>query len=315
VSLLAVAGTVLGVTAAASASAPTNAKNPISASALARPGAVQSNPRPQVRLSGAALSSAADQCAAWASDAGFANNGYLTGSLTTAVAVALAESNCDPRQCWDNTLKHACSEASQVPGDSVDRGAWQLNTITWSKTPNACAYAGQCSANAAYFNSQNGGSEFGTFFAPWVTYSSDAYAAYLTAAQQAVNGLKAGKVASGVVGSCLGYPSDRRGAAAQLANCNSNTPQIWHLVGGTLRTSAGLCLTATSSRRTAKVDLMRCNGSAMQRWNIGSFAQLNNPGARRCLSDPVNGTAGDKPGITLVAASCLARDGDAWYKP
>jgi len=45
---------------------------------------------PRIGLAGTALATAARRCAAWAADAGFPNNGYLAGSLTTSVAIALA---------------------------------------------------------------------------------------------------------------------------------------------------------------------------------------------------------------------------------
>ena len=111
--------------------------------------------RPPV-LSGTALATAAGHCAAWAANAGFANNGYLAGSLTTAVAVALAESGCDPAACFDNTTGENCTPPGP-PADSVDRGAWQLNSKVPGATSDKCAFNGPCSATAAYrVESQDG---------------------------------------------------------------------------------------------------------------------------------------------------------------
>ncbi len=266
-----------------------------------------------MHLTGPALTAAADRCAAWASDAGFANNGYMAGSLTTAVAVALAESGCNPAACHDNTHPAtACSEQHEPAGDSLDRGAWQLNNQVKPIFPDSCAYNGPCSAGAAYGTV----SQDGTYFALWVQYSNDHFAGDLWPAQQAVSALRQGTVASAVTGSCLGYSADRRGKKAELANCGTSLSRIWRLVGSTLRTPANLCVAATSRSRSAPVELAKCTGSSLQAWTTRPGAQLYNAGAHRCLDDPVlisNG--GDKPGIVLVAASCNGSQGEGWFKP
>ena len=61
-----------------------------------------------IHLTGAALAAAASKCAQWATNAGFSNDGYLAGGLTTAVAVALAESGCSPAACFDDTRHEQC---------------------------------------------------------------------------------------------------------------------------------------------------------------------------------------------------------------
>lgn len=266
----------------------------------------------QVHLTGAALTTAADQCAAWATDGGFANNGYMAGSLTTAVAVALAESGCNPAACHDNTKGTACTQKTETKADNLDRGAWQLNNKTADAVPDSCAYSGSCAAKDAYKNV----SALGTYFARWVQYSTDNYASNLWAAQVAVNALRQGTVASTVNGSCLGYPLDRRGSKVRLANCGSSTPQIWKLAGSTLRTSGGLCLTATSRSHAAAIEVSRCTGSSMQAWQARPGAQLYNAGAHRCLSDPVLvSKGGSKPGIVLETATCNNTQGEGWFKP
>jgi hypothetical protein len=262
----------------------------------------------QVSMSGAALAAAAARCAAWATDAGFANNGYMAGSLTTAVTVALAESGCDPAACYDNTTARSCREQSQKPGDSVDRGAWQLNSRVTSAVPNSCAYSGPCAARAAYYPV----SQDGTYFARWLTYGTDDYAHYLWPAQRAVNALRGGTVASAMTGSCAGYPDDAAGGLARLENCGSSRGEIWRLAGLTLRTSAGLCLSATSRDASAPVEVARCDRGALQQWRQTAGAQLYNPGSRRCLTDPGSAV---KPGAVLVTARCTAHQNDAWFKP
>jgi hypothetical protein len=262
----------------------------------------------QVHLTGASLTTAASRCARWAANAGFANNGYLAGSLTTAVAVALTESGCSTTACWDDTRHQTCSPRSVRRRDSVDRGAWQLNSKAWGSIPNSCAFSGQCAADAAYAQV----SAFGTFFAPWTSYSIDLYAGMLWAAQKAVNALRQGKIASAVTGSCVGYPADRRGALVRLANCNSRVHQIWRIVGRTLRTPARLCLTATSRRRSAPVRLGRCTHTGLQEWQPRGGALLYNLGAHRCLADP---GGRDIAGTVLATARCAVTRGEGWFRP
>jgi hypothetical protein len=306
-SLLSVAAilTVAGAVVAGLTTSATAASQP-------HPAATRQAPGLHVHLSGAALTTAADQCAVWASNAGFANNGYMGGSLTTAVAIAVVESGCNPAACFDNTKKAACTEKTETPGDAIDRGAWQLDNQTWKSISDSCAYSGQCAADASYLTV----SQDGTFFAPWSTYSSDYFATVLWAAQLAVNGLHAGTVVSAVTGSCLGFASGRNLAPARLANCSENGSQIWRLVGGSIRTAGGLCLAATSSRHAANVEIARCSTSALQRWQAGADAQLYNSGAHRCLADPLWGKpGGDKPGIVLMTTSCSVSQGEGWFKP
>jgi hypothetical protein len=285
----------------------TPADQPHAAAMNGAPG-VESHP------SGAAGLKAADECAAWATEAGFANNGYYGGELTTAVAIALAESGCNPAKCLDDThMSVHCSQTSEPKGDDLDRGAWQLNNEATPVVPDSCAYSGPCSANAAY-SSVSGD---GTYFALWVSYANDQYAKQLPLAQEAVNGLHAGTVASTVINSCLGYSADKAGEKALLANCHAKWSQIWQVAGQTLRTAAGLCLTATSSRHAAPADLSRCTRrNSMQEWIAEPGAELYNPGAHRCLADPTPiDEGGSLPGVVIVATKCSATQEEGWFKP
>jgi hypothetical protein len=295
----------LGIAAALCLTAP--------ASAAAHPSAKVRAAGLRVHLTGAALVAAADRCAAWATDAGFANDGYMAGALTTAVAVALQESGCNPAACFDNTLGKPCTEKTEVPGDSIDRGAWQLNNKVPHAASDSCAYQGPCAAKNAYVWV----SKDGSYFAPWVTYSDDSYASQLwPAAQEAVNALRQGTVASAVIGTCLGFSADRRGARAETGNCGSASSQTWRVAGVTLRTQAGLCLAAASASRPADLTLARCTGSSLQAWQIRPDAELYNTGARRCLADPLPAfSGGDKPGHVLKTEACVNSQGEGWFEP
>lgn len=263
----------------------------------------------QVRIAGVALATAAGRCARWATSAGFSNDGYLAGGLVTAIAVALAESGCTPAACFDDTRHRACSESAMRRADSIDRGAWQLNSKAWRSISDRCAFSGPCAARAAYATI----SAVGTFFARWTQYSTDAYAHYLWPAQRAVSGLRSGTVTSALAGSCLGYPRDRRGTAARLENCGGAGGQTWHLLGSALHTPRGLCLSATSRRRPAVVRLARCSRrSNLQQWRQTRSHQLFNPGAHRCLADP---SGGDKPGLILTTSKCVTTRPQTWFRP
>jgi Ricin-type beta-trefoil lectin domain/Lysozyme like domain len=261
-----------------------------------------------IALSGAALAAAAGRCATWASEAGFAANGYLAGSLTTAVAVALAESGCNPAACFDETTGAAC--AAQVPlSHSVDRGAWQINGRNPGRAAVRCAFSGPCSARAAY----NSFSLDGTYFSRWSTYLFDIYARFLPAAQVAVNALAAGTVPSGLTGWCLGYPSDAAGARAMAEKCGRGaSDEQWTVTGSTLQTSGGLCLAAASRRKSGPVALRACDGSALQRWLPHADAELYNPAARRCLTNP---EAAARPGAVISDLACNGMPDQAWFKP
>jgi hypothetical protein len=260
----------------------------------------------EVHLIGAALATAARRCAVWAADAGFSNDGYDSGGLTIAVAIALAESGCTLAACFDNTRHRPCSPSSVRRADSVDRGPWQINSKAWPQVSNRCAFSGPCAAAEAYSLV----SAVGTFFAPWTEYSLDNYAPFLWPAQQAVSRLRS--VTSALAGSCLGYPHDRPGALALLENCGWRAAEIWRMVGTTLHSAAGLCLSATSYRFSAAVRLARCKRhSRLQEWRSTRFAQLYNPASHRCLADP---SGGDTSGLELTAAACSASRRETWFR-
>jgi Lysozyme like domain/Ricin-type beta-trefoil lectin domain len=298
-------------TAAICLAAPAGAEpagSPPAAAAAAAAPAVQPRSGLQIHLSPASLAAAAGRCARWATNAGFANDGYTSGGLTTAIAIALAESGCSPRACFDDSRHRSCTERSERRSDSVDRGAWQINSRSFRSVSNRCAFSGQCAADAAYTKV----SAVGTYFGRWTTYSIDAFAAYLWAAQRAVSALRRGTVTSALAGSCLGYPADRRGQVARLENCGTPAHEIWRVKGSTLRTSGGLCLAATSRRRSAVVRLARCSRSKFEAWQGRSDAELYNAGAHRCLSDR---TGADRPGLALTATACSVSRHEAWFRP
>jgi hypothetical protein len=262
-----------------------------------------------IQLSPAALSAAAGRCAAWASRAGFADNGYVGGNMVTAIAVALGESGCNPAACFDDTTGRECTPAgTSGSSDSIDRGVWQINSAAWKNVSNSCAYRGLCNARVAYAQV----SADGTYFGPWTVYRTDTFARYLWAAQQAVNALRTGTITSALIGSCAAYPADRQGTEVQLANCGSGAAdQQWKTSASTLRTGQGLCLGATSTK-AGPVTVQSCNGSRLQNWQHHAGSALYNPGARLCLTDPGSSL---RPGKVLTDGSCTRAQNKGWFKP
>jgi hypothetical protein len=94
--------------------------------------------------------------------------GFTGDNFVKAVAVAMAESGCNPL-------------ARGVNSGSIDRGLWQINDFYHSEVTDACAYDAQCNANAAYRISDHGSD-----WTPWSTYNSGAYLQYLKAASTAI---------------------------------------------------------------------------------------------------------------------------------
>lgn len=100
---------------------------------------------------------------------GLAQAAGSSGDVTTAVAVALAESSGDSAAVGKNA------------DGSRDRGLWQINDRAHPEVSDACAFDPSCNARAAYTIS-NGWTDF----TPWTTYISGAYQQYLPSASTAL---------------------------------------------------------------------------------------------------------------------------------
>lgn len=305
----------------------------------ARPGVIP-NALP-VRLSTSQLATAARRCAAWAAKAGFPNTSLGHGRLTTAVAVALAETGCDPAACYDNTTRQPCTPPTAPPAtqpnahptarptvrpshqpsrDAVFRGAWQVGGQARTGVSDTCAYQGPCNGEAAYRVVAG----YGTDLRPWTAYLTGHYQRYLAAAARAVSVLRQGALPSAVTGLCAEYVTDRPGAWTWLARCGLGSPnEEWTLSGQQLRTSAGLCLTADAAStggsastagtaRPGPVSVASCTGSSFQDWRPGTEFALTNVGARLCLTAPGSPAP---PGTTLTVQPCAGRRGQRWFRP
>lgn len=272
----------------------------------ARPGVIGAGLN--IRMSPAQATSAARRCSAWASQAGFANNGRH-GHLVVAVAIGMAESGCDPLACFDDTARTICRpSSSRGPRDSIDRGVWQINSRYWKNVSDRCAFSGPCNARSAY----NLVSDDGTYFRPWTTYLAGTYKRYLPTALAAVRALRAGAVTSGRIGWCAAYPADRPGARVRLARCGSAIrAEFWTRSGGPLRTRGGLCMGARF-RHSGPVTLQRCSYRGRQQWQARPGFTLFDKGARRCLTIPRRSSAA---GQALTLEACRQPEIQAWYLP
>ncbi|WP_199819847.1 transglycosylase SLT domain-containing protein, partial [Streptomyces sp. NRRL S-118] len=102
------------------------------------------------------------------------NAGFRGDALVTAVAVALAESSCNP----------SASNVQNNTPPSTDRGLWQINDYWHPEVDDACAYEPQCNANAAFDISSGG-----TDWQPWSTYNQGLHWRHMDEARAAVDRL------------------------------------------------------------------------------------------------------------------------------
>lgn len=110
----------------------------------------------------------ASQIASYAAAAGFAGN-----DLTTAVAVALAESNGNPAAVGDQNL---------APSNGPSIGLWQINIGAHPEYANVDLTDPQTNANAAYTIYLDAGSAF----SPWSAFNNGNYSQYVSTAQAGV---------------------------------------------------------------------------------------------------------------------------------
>jgi hypothetical protein len=254
-------------------------------------------------LNAAQTASAAQTCASYATAAGWANN----GSLVTASAVCVGESGGRPAVYYCNaTGQDGVYPPVTCPG-IYDRGLWQLDSAGQSGTSDACAFAAQCNANAAYTVSARG-----TNFAPWAVYTSGDYATYVSAAKQAVAALQSGTVASAVLGACLARGQYAENAPVVIGSCGTGVrQQQWSALGGTIR-GGHLCVAVASDAAYANVRLRWCDGLTWQEWTPSGTGQLRNARSGECLRDPGGSLV---PGTQVTVAPCVAYPARTWWLP
>ena len=136
------------------------------------------------------------------------NAGFRGDSLSTATAIAMAESSGDPTRLGDVSLENA------TYGPSV--GLWQIRSVNpgYGNATEQVQRNAQTNLDPAT-NAQDAYAiaKQGTDFQPWSTYTSGAYEKYLPQAQTAAQGVMA---AGGAVGSSA--PSGFRAAPSALTS-------------------------------------------------------------------------------------------------
>jgi hypothetical protein len=287
------AGAAVAVLLALPASSATASSVPAPHPAAVKPASLN----PGTGVSPAAIpADAMATCADDAYKAGIPYNVNVAGypAIVVAVAVALAESSCNPN------AQNVNGPTSGCPNGSVDRGLWQINNCYHPDVSDACAYNAMCNAIAAYQIS-NGG----TNWKPWATFLSGAYQRYIGAAESAISGLTV-TLYNRNTNRCLAadQASTSNGSPVfQWACISGNVYEQWHVevVAGNLQVlknvGTGTCLDADGSASGNGAPVFQWNCSAdtspYEQWVIGgnhslSFdanATLYNWGDHTCLAN------------------------------
>lgn len=276
--------------------------------------------RPQASTASAQL------CARVAAKAGFSYNHTVNTSagsepiIVMAVAIALAESSCNPSAQGFNGPTSGC------PNGSVDRGLWQVNSCYHSEVSNACAYQAQCNADAAY-NISGAGSDW----SPWSTYGNGAYISQLPLARASVFGISF-QLKNTADGTCLDADAANVGNGGKIFQwtCNSSDHfQQWVVTGSVghlfiLRNvGSRTCLDADGGKigNAQPIFQWACNANdAFQQWwflgsgqyntNGNANANLQSSGARTCLD--ADGAARGN-GQPIFQWTCSRTDHAQWW--
>jgi hypothetical protein len=261
----------------------------------------------------AQVTSAAQACTSYAAAAGWANN----GSLVTASAVCMAESGGQAAVYYCDATGHDGDYPPVKCSGVYDRGLWQLDSAGQSAVTDACAFAPQCNADAAYAVSAGG-----LNFAAWSVYVDGVYASYVGTARDAVEALTSGTVASGIARVCLARGQDAANALVITGRCGTGAAQQqWsvpaaadvpggtNVLAGTIR-SGPLCIAPASTAPYAAVRLRRCDGLAWQQWTQSAAGELRNAQTGGCLRDPGGSLV---PGTQVTIAPCAAYPAGTWW--
>jgi hypothetical protein len=238
-------------------------------------------------------STAAQACGIVAAKAGFSYARSVDGypQMVVAVAVAMAESSCNPGASYTNS--NGC----------VDRGLWQVDNCAWPNVSNTCAYQAQCNADAAYSISAEG-----TDWTPWSTFNAGVWRDYISDADAAVSGITFQLKSQGD-GTCLDADGSAKGNGKPIFQwtCNSSDSyQQWELLDTYpdnpifKNKGTGTCLDADGSAKGNGKPIFQwtCNSKdSSQQWWFGGSGDLNTDGnADATLHSYGDGTCLDADG-------------------
>ncbi|MEY9863210.1 hypothetical protein ABH935_008859 [Catenulispora sp. GAS73] len=274
------------VLATALTSAPTSAFAAAPARALSRPADGGSHRSPHtLGLTYAKVPASTLLCAKVAAKAGYSFNRTVATSLgqepqiVVAIAVAMAESSCDPGAVNVNS------------GGSEDRGLWQLNSVYHPEVSNACAFQIQCNADAAWKASDHGAD-----WSPWSAYNNGSWRSFVGDARAAIAGGFSFRLGNSGGGTCL--DADRgnhaNGAAVRQWACDAaDAYQQWTVVSSSVgalpilrNVGTGTCLDwdGTKVGNAQPIVQWSCNAADDgQQFSFVGSGRLNTDGSAQAL--------------------------------
>ena len=224
-------------------------------------------------------------CAKVAAKAGYSFTRTVATSLgqepqiVVAIAVAMAESSCDPGAVNVNS------------GGSEDRGLWQMNSVYHPEVSNACAFQIQCNANAAWKVSDHGAN-----WHPWSAYNNGSWRSFVGDARAAIAGGFSFQLGNSGGGSCL--DADRgdhaNGTSVRQSICDAgDADQQWTVVSSAVgappilrNVGTGTCLAwdATKAGNGRPIDQRSCAATdADQQFSFVGGGRMNTDGSAQAL--------------------------------
>ncbi|MEZ0114792.1 hypothetical protein ABH920_008827 [Catenulispora sp. EB89] len=257
-------------------------------------------------------------CAKVAAKAGYSFDRTVATSLgrepqiVVAIAVAMAESSCDPGAVNVNS------------GGSEDRGLWQMNSVYHSEVSNACAFQIQCNANAAWKVSDHGAN-----WSPWSAYNNGSWRSFVGDARAAISGGFSFQLANSGGRTCL--DADRGdhadGAPIRQWACDAaDSHQQWTVVSSSVgvppilrNVGTGTCLEwdGTKAGNAQPIVQWSCDAAdGGQQFSFVGSGRLNTDGSAQALmQNSRNGTcvAADRTshadGAAIWQWTCAGSDG------
>ncbi|WP_194919726.1 ricin-type beta-trefoil lectin domain protein [Catenulispora rubra] len=224
-------------------------------------------------------------CAKVAAKAGYSFNRTVATSLgqepqiVVAIAVAMAESSCNPSAVNINS------------GGSEDRGLWQMNSVYHSEVSKACAFQIQCNANAAWRVSNHGAD-----WNPWSAYANGSWRSFVGDARAAISGGFSFQLANSGGRTCLDADRGNHADGAPIRQwvCNAGDAyQQWTVVSSAVgalpilrNVGAGTCLDWDGSKvgNGQPIFQSSCDSAdGGQQFSFVGGGQMNTDGSAQAL--------------------------------
>ncbi len=125
-----------------------------------------------------------------------------------------------------------------------------------------------------------------------------------------------GQIHLPLAGKCLQDPGSRtaNGTRVEIESCVSGASESWKVASDNTIRINGRCLTVDGSGSSAgkQLVLSSCTGSTRQRWAEGSRAELVNPAAALCVTDP---GSSKRNGTVPTMGGCRTSSYEQWTLP